>query len=298
MFPIHYIAGPIIGSAIGYCTNYIAVKMLFRPYYPKKIGSWQLPFTPGIIPKRQPDLARAIGSAVGNNLFTGGDLKALFLSEEIENTVVDALIEKLGLAGESGVSIEELLGHVATDEEYERIVDKLALALTDRIVAAAERMDLGSMLAQRAKGVIDEKLSTMGMLAVMFSEGFIQSILEQIPGRVNDFIAAEASDLILPTVHEQVEDFTAQPISRWTGQIEAEKLREAVRSVYEELVNGLTGDFLSRLNIAGVVEEKVNAMDVKELEQLVFSVMKKELNAIVNLGALIGLILGVLNIFL
>ena len=28
---LNYIAGPLIGAAIGYCTNYIAVKMLFYP---------------------------------------------------------------------------------------------------------------------------------------------------------------------------------------------------------------------------------------------------------------------------
>lgn len=39
-------------------------------------------------------------------------------------------------------------------------------------------------------------------------------------------------------------------------------------------------------------------MDVKELEKLCLSVMKKELNAITWLGGLIGLILGVVNIFL
>ena len=37
---------PLIGSAIGYVTNWIAVKMLFRPLKPIKIGNFVLPFTP------------------------------------------------------------------------------------------------------------------------------------------------------------------------------------------------------------------------------------------------------------
>ena len=45
------------------------------------------------------------------------------------------------------------------------------------------------------------------------------------------------------------------------------------------------------------MEQKINDMDVKELEKLVLSVMKKELNAIVWLGALIGFILGIIMIF-
>ena len=45
-----------------------------------------------------------------------------------------------------------------------------------------------------------------------------------------------------------------------------------------------------------MVEEKINEMEVLELEKLLLSIMKKELGAIVNLGALIGVILGSLNL--
>ena len=47
------IAGPLIGAVIGYFTNYLAVKMLFRPRREIKIGSKTLPFTPGVIPERK-----------------------------------------------------------------------------------------------------------------------------------------------------------------------------------------------------------------------------------------------------
>ena len=47
-----------------------------------------------------------------------------------------------------------------------------------------------------------------------------------------------------------------------------------------------------------MVEEKVRQMDVLEVEELVLSVMKNELNTIVNLGALIGLLIGILNVFI
>jgi hypothetical protein len=40
------LAGPVIGAVIGYTTNYIAVKMLFKPLYPVKIGNFTLPLRP------------------------------------------------------------------------------------------------------------------------------------------------------------------------------------------------------------------------------------------------------------
>ena len=53
---------------------------------------------------------------------------------------------------------------------------------------------------------------------------------------------------------------------------------------------------IDRINVSGMIEEKVNDMSNEQLEELVLSVMKRELNLIVNLGALIGLILGCLNL--
>ena len=37
-------------------------------------------------------------------------------------------------------------------------------------------------------------------------------------------------------------------------------------------------------------------MSVEEVEELVMSVMKHELNAVISLGALIGVVIGLLNI--
>ena len=55
---------------------------------------------------------------------------------------------------------------------------------------------------------------------------------------------------------------------------------------------------LQYLNISQMIEDKINAMDIQMFEDLVMSVMKNELNAIVNLGFLIGLIIGIINIFI
>ncbi|MBQ9708533.1 MAG: DUF445 family protein, partial [Firmicutes bacterium] len=37
---ITMLAGPLVGAVIGYFTNYLAVKMLFRPRHAIKIGGW------------------------------------------------------------------------------------------------------------------------------------------------------------------------------------------------------------------------------------------------------------------
>ena len=79
--------------------------------------------------------------------------------------------------------------------------------------------------------------------------------------------------------------------------MDQEQIRNLVETVYEKALNSEIENVLEKINISQMVEEKINAMSVEELEHIVLAVMKKELNTIVNLGALIGFLLGVLNIF-
>ena len=46
------------------------------------------------------------------------------------------------------------------------------------------------------------------------------------------------------------------------------------------------------MNIQKIVEDKINGLEVGELERLILGLAKKELNAIVYLGALLGFIMG------
>lgn len=72
-----YIAPPVAGAIIGYFTNDIAIKMLFRPYKPLYFGKRQLPFTPGLIPRNQERLARRIADTIMGSLLTPGELQTL-----------------------------------------------------------------------------------------------------------------------------------------------------------------------------------------------------------------------------
>lgn len=69
-----YAAPPVTGAFIGYLTNHIAIKMLFRPLTPWKIAGFRLPMTPGVIPSKRQDLAKNMGEVVGDHLLTGEEI--------------------------------------------------------------------------------------------------------------------------------------------------------------------------------------------------------------------------------
>lgn len=70
-----YLAPPLIGAAIGYFTNDIAIRMLFRPYQAKYIGPWRVPLTPGVIPRNQARLARRVADSITGSLLTPEEIE-------------------------------------------------------------------------------------------------------------------------------------------------------------------------------------------------------------------------------
>ncbi len=72
-----FLAPPVVGGVIGYFTNDIAIKMLFRPYRPIYIGDRRLPFTPGLIPSNQERLAKRVADTIMGSLLTPAELQNL-----------------------------------------------------------------------------------------------------------------------------------------------------------------------------------------------------------------------------
>ncbi len=71
------LAPPVVGGVIGYFTNDIAIKMLFRPYRAIYLGKRRLPFTPGLIPSNQERLAQRISDTIMGSLLTPEELQNL-----------------------------------------------------------------------------------------------------------------------------------------------------------------------------------------------------------------------------
>ena len=72
-----FLVPPLAGGVIGYFTNDLAIKMLFRPYKAVYIWGKQLPFTPGLIPTNQERLAKKVSDTIMGSLLTPEELHKL-----------------------------------------------------------------------------------------------------------------------------------------------------------------------------------------------------------------------------
>lgn len=93
-----FVGPPVVGGVIGYFTNDIAIKMLFRPYQALYLGGKRLPFTPGLIPRNQDRLAKRISDTIMGSLLTPEELQKLAQRLLQTERVQSALLWLLQLA--------------------------------------------------------------------------------------------------------------------------------------------------------------------------------------------------------
>ncbi|TCK04532.1 DUF445 family protein [Phorcysia thermohydrogeniphila] len=120
---IELLVPPTFGALIGYFTNYVAIKMLFRPLKPYYIFGKRVPFTPGLIPSKREKLAEAIAKVVKENLLTEEVIRKRLNEEKIRQsleTLVSKFIDELLLKGDD--YLEEFVGSVG-DEEIGKLLD-------------------------------------------------------------------------------------------------------------------------------------------------------------------------------
>ena len=82
MFKVLFV--PVLGGIIGYLTNSLAIKMLFRPRKPVYIGAFHVPFTPGLILQQKSRIAHSVGKIISEQLSNTGTLETVVLSDAMK----------------------------------------------------------------------------------------------------------------------------------------------------------------------------------------------------------------------
>ncbi len=85
---------PVIGALIGWLTNYVAIKLLFRPIKPVNILGFQFQ---GLIPKRRKEITRSIAGTIEREVIKPDDITGLLSGIDWESEVkgmIEALVDK------------------------------------------------------------------------------------------------------------------------------------------------------------------------------------------------------------
>lgn len=290
-----FILPPLVGAVIGYFTNLIAVKMLFFPHEEKRIFGHRVPFTPGAIPKGKARLAKSAGKIVQDELFTMEDISGKLLTEEVEKPLIDKAMSILD--EDIRVTGAVLTGSPA---KYDKLEKSFVELLDVKILDAIKRMDIPEVIRQEGHHMLDEHIQGSRFLRTFVPEQLVDRVMTSVGEKMEEFIDAKAPEMIGEITASRIHDLgdrTPLHVLRQAGY-DPDFVRAKMTAAYRESVVNAVNSALRRINVASIVEDKINSMSVDDLEKGVLAVMKNELNMIVSLGGLIGLVIGCINIFI
>lgn len=145
-------------------------------------------------------------------------------------------------------------------------------------------------LAKKLGGIVSQEL---------FSAKDIQSTLKEVASAptIKELIGNKLEAIIyekLPKVIPMVAMFLSPEL--------VNKIKNALTSDIDKMLNELMGEVSDKLedvlDVEGIVEEKVNNFSCEKLEELLIQIMRKEFKFIEIIGAVLGFIIGVVQLLL
>lgn len=298
---IAYLLRPLIGALIGYITNYIAIRMLFRPRRAKYLFGYKIPFTPGLIPKEKSRIAASIGDAISKNLMNREVVERSLLAPDMIARIEIAFDNFVLEQSASPEPLGEYLSRFLSADDLKYLRRNVSADLAGQIHSSLSASPLGSRIARIVVEHVMAKIENtfLGRLGADRVVGMIAAPLEkQLARNIDEMLAANSRDMIRNLLEDQTEALLATPMrDLFAGrQEQIDRLRDTIINLYRRLVTEQLPRILDAVNISNIIEGRINEMDVAETERLILEVMNRELKAIVWLGALLGFAMGCINL--
>lgn len=297
---VHYAAPPLLGAFIGYLTNKVAIKMLFRPLTAKYFLGVRIPMTPGVIPSKRSELAVNIGEMVGSHLLTSKEIGKALEKEGFQETLYtlikgrgEALLQKdLGpvseIVPERYQSYYQVAVHALGDqsqkaiysfvesESFAKIVEDAIDAQFDRLLATPLNSFFPESDRDTAYGLLEKGLARMFASPAMdkWLEDFVQekvyAVLQQekslgeiLPSSMKDLIAL-GIERQTPLLLRKLADILADPVIR-------DRIVAGVRQGVESFIAGMgpMAALASGFLTPEVVEGKVRSYLIEKEDDIV-----------------------------
>jgi uncharacterized membrane protein YheB (UPF0754 family) len=204
---VAWIAPPAVGAIIGYVTNDIAIKMLFRPLAEKRIFGLRVPFTPGILPRQRHQLADNIGRMVARELITEDIIRERIRRDDFRLTLERSVAEYSSRL--LSAPIGKLALAVPAFEETSR-ADSLGASDIARLLGSlAERFIASPAFTEIVDRAVAAAVATIGQKTITeLAGGDRATLVRSISGRVAAvFEATASSSSVVGSLSDSVGNF-------------------------------------------------------------------------------------------
>jgi uncharacterized membrane protein YheB (UPF0754 family) len=180
-----------LGALIGGYTNSLAIKMLFRPYEPKYIGKYRIPFTPGLIPRRRAELAEQMGKMVVDHLLTKDAIEMKLMQPALKGKIVIFIQAELLKWMESEKTISEIMDELGVnskqvDEKLNYFVQQMIQKYFDK----NRHAKVGEIVSSEWHANIEKKIPEVAEYILTKAQGYFASEegKQRLTKMANDFL--------------------------------------------------------------------------------------------------------------
>jgi uncharacterized membrane protein YheB (UPF0754 family) len=259
----------LIATLHGYGAAWLAVRMLFRPRRPLYLLGFQLPLTPGLLPKERERFIEALATVISRHLL------------DVE-TVADE-IAKLNLEVEiTTIARREYLEQTQKESTIRVIAEHLRVRLHQLRDSVEARHEIARGLRQIIETEIGRRFSLFRRMVVDY---FLddQALYRIVSDSIN-----QLADRIVDSLY--VRTTMAQAIAQIP-----ETVFQAGNDPSATAVNQLVTMLSERLDLHRILVNRLSALSNEDIEGLVMETAGREIRAIVWFGAGIGLIVGIVQ---
>ena len=219
-------------------------------------------------------------------------LRGDFFADEARNfinTSIDNLLQK---------PIPEIVGTIAP-EKLETFKAQISKSILSVVQGEEMTTQLSAYLSDTLYKIRPHSLDAILQTVHPQAEEKIKNMLSS--GLVNFLRTNETANIINSVLSRQIERLLAAPIGRLSEHISEEQVLSAGKNLTETIISAAREKLpqvIQEFDLGNVVREKINNYPVEKLESLVLSVAKEHLRKIELFGALFGLIIGVVQVFI
>lgn len=290
-----WITAPVIGGLIGLITNSLAIKMLFRPHHAVYIGRFHVPFTPGLIPKEKNRIASAIGEVISKYLLDDQTIQKAVCDVKMKEKVADFVHDFILRMKQVTISLEVFMDQKGISDSVNVMETAFRNSVGNYLTKEIVESDVLDVLIDQALLSVQEE---MNPIVAKIAKNPLASAKPQIIANAKEMLSRRGSEMIggyIDQKYMQICDYKICDLAELVQKHET----EAVNFLWDKYVYFIekkSASLIKAFNLQRIVEDRINGYDVSQLEEMILSISKKELNALVWLGGLLGMLMGFVNL--
>ncbi|WP_027963837.1 DUF445 domain-containing protein [Halalkalibacillus halophilus] len=295
-----------IGALIGGMTNYLAIKMLFRPYHPVYIGKWKLPFTPGLIPKRRQELAVQLGGLVTNHLVTADAIGEKLSQSKFHQQISSFINHKLINWLEQNHTVQEAVQQVKKDFSKEQTQKETQKVIEKELRAWYEehsKQNLAQILPHELQEYVDQSIPGASQVVLQKVDQYVSSVEAKIQfsqaaseflenqgflgNMVNSYLGADGLvEKIEPSIKQFVtaesteEKVTAMMRDEWNKWLEEDLDSLKVKYGSDAFFTKLSAEITSFIQIDKQLDRPVNELVAAHKDYLTTKLVPELVNRV------------------